>query len=134
MRYRTAQPDEFVYRLLGTEKISGHDCYIVESIHKTYLDDPDFKQKKKFLYSKTVSWIRQDNNVLLKADAFDQKGNAYKHFEALEVKEISGKWTIVKMEMRDILKRHKTILTLKDIKHDAGLKADSFEADRLKNM
>ena len=81
-----------------------------------------------------MSWIRQDKNVLLKADAFDQKGNAYKHFEALEVKGISGKWTIVKMEMRDILKRHKTILTLKDIKHDAGLKADLFEADRLKNM
>ena len=127
-------PDEFVHRLLGTETIDGQECYMVESIHKTYLDDPAYKEKKKSLYSKTVSWIRKDNYLLVKADIFDQKGKPYKRFEALEVKEIDGTWTISKMVMQDLVKKHKTILAIKEIKHGAGLKSELFDVDKLKNI
>ena len=127
-------PDEFVHRLLRMETIDGHECYVVESVHKTYLDDPAYKQKKKFLYAKTVSWIRKDSSLLVKADLFDHKGSLYKKFEALEVKQIDGTWTIAKMVMQDLIKKHKTILSIEEVKHDAGLQNDLFEVQRLNHL
>ncbi|MDY6905342.1 MAG: outer membrane lipoprotein-sorting protein [Thermodesulfobacteriota bacterium] len=124
-------PDEFVHRLLGEENINGYDCYKVESIHKTYLDDPDFQQRKKFLYAKAISWISKDNHLLMKVDAFDPQGNVYKKFQALEVKQMDGILTPVKMEMKDLKKKHKTILTIKEVDHGAGLKDDMFSVDNL---
>lgn len=125
-------PDEFVHRLLGKENMNGHDCYIIESIHKTYFDAPGYRHKRKFLYSKTVSWIGQDNHLMMKADAFDQKGKEYKQFEVLEITKKDGIWTIVKMAMKDLKKNHQTILTINEIRYEAGLKDSLFNMEQLK--
>jgi len=126
-------PDEFVHKLLGSEKVDGEDCYKIESIHKTYSGDPAFKGKDKYQYSKSISWTRKDNYFSIKAIMFDKKGREQKQFKASEIVKIDGIWTSKRLEMENIKDRHKTILTMKNIKYNSGLKDSFFSQRQLKS-
>lgn len=122
-------PDEFVHKPSGEEKVDGKDCYLVESIHKTYTGDKDYKNRKKYQYSKILSWICKDNYILMKARMFDEQGHDDKEFHARDIKKIDGIWTSLIMEMEDLRTGHRTVLTITDIRYNIGLK-DSFFGQR----
>ncbi len=126
-------PDEFVSKLLGSEKVDGQDCYKIESIHKTYSGDPAYKGKKKYQYSKTTGWVRKDNYLMIKAVFFDKKGREFKQFKASDIEKIGGIWTPKKLEMENIKDKHKTVLTMKNIKYNIGLKNSFFSQRQLKS-
>lgn len=125
-------PDEFIHKLLGEENIDGKDCFKVESIHKTYSGDQAYKNKKRYQYSKTLSWICKDNYILLKAKMFDKKGRECKDFHARDIKKIDGIWTAMILEMIKLKTGHRTILTITDIKYNIGLKDTFFRQRELK--
>ena len=122
-------PDEFVHKLLGEEKVDGKDCYLVESIHKTYTGDKAYENKKRYQYSRMISFIRKDNYMLIKARFFDKKGRECKVFHAREIKKVDGIWTAILMEMKKLKTGHRTIFTLSEIRYNTGLK-DSFFSQR----
>ncbi|MCU0821735.1 MAG: outer membrane lipoprotein-sorting protein [Spirochaetes bacterium] len=122
-------PDEFAHKLLGSETIEGSDCYKIESIHKTYTDDPAYKDKDKYQYSKGISWIRKDNYVTIKGIMYDKKGQEYKLFRAGDVRKVDGIWTAHVLEMENIKDKHKTILTITAVKYNTGIN-DSFFTER----
>ena len=122
-------PDEFVHKLLGSETIEGSDCYQIESIHKTYTGDPAYKDQDKYQYSKTISWTRKDNYIAIKAIMYDKKGREYKLFRAGDVRKIDGIWTAHVLEMENIKEKHKTVLTITEVKYNTGTK-DSFFTER----
>ena len=122
-------PDEFTHKLLGEEKVDDNDCYLVESAHKTYTGDAAYKNKKKYQYSKMISYIRKDNYMLIKARFFDKKGRESKEFHARDIKKIDGIWTSLVVEMKKLKTGHRTILTTTDIKYNTGI-GDKFFSQR----
>jgi len=124
-------PDEFVHKLIKDETIDGSNCYVIESIHKTYTDDSAYTKKKKYQYARQLSWIRKDNYLLVKAEMFDKKGRSFKVFLASDIKQIDGVWTAMHLGMKNVKTGHKTILTMKDIRYNIGLNDGFFTTREL---
>jgi len=122
-------PDEFIHKLIRNEVIDGHDCFLVESIHKSYIGDALYQKKKKYQYSKQLLWIRKNNYILAKAKMFDKKGRDFKEFYATDIKKIKGIWTAMVIEMKNLQNGHRTVLTTQNIKYNTGL-SDRFFSSR----
>ncbi len=125
-------PKDSEHKLLGEENVDGFDCYKIESIHKTYTGDPAYKDKKKYQYSKSDSWIRKDNYMAVKSIMFDKKGREYKQFSAREIKKVDGIWTAHILEMKNVKDKHRTVLTITSIRYNTGIRDNFFTQRQLK--
>jgi outer membrane lipoprotein-sorting protein len=70
--------------------------------------------------------IDKNSFVPMKAEYFDKSGKLYRTVEALEVKDIQGYPTVIKMKASDLNANSNTITEFSDIKYDVGLKDDIF--------
>lgn len=109
-------PSEDKHKLLREESINGKECYVVESTPK----DEDY------MYSKTITWVRKDNFIGIKREFYDEDGDLLKKLSIKELKKISGYWTIMETEMKNIQKNHKTLMEFSNIKINQGIPASKF--------
>jgi len=124
-------PAKFVHQLTGEEAVEGQACYVIESIHKTHTDDPEYKKQRKYQYTRSQSWIRKDNYLLVKSIMFDKKGKRYKLFSATDIKQVDGVWTAMSMKMENLKNGHHTILTIGELRYNVGLADDFFTTREL---
>jgi hypothetical protein len=82
-------------------------------------------------FPRVVSWIRQDNLVVVRAEIRNRRDEVQKTYEALRVEKVSGYWTVMEMRMVDALQRTRTDLTLEKVEYNVGLKADDFSRREL---
>jgi negative regulator of sigma E activity len=115
--------DDYSYLLLPGEKIDGYDCYMIKSVPKQGIEKS---------YSKTVSWVRKDIFVTVKIDFFDKRGQLLKQLHVRALEKIDGIWTETVMEMENVQKKHKTILTFENIIYNSGLQNDIFTERNLR--
>ncbi len=108
--------DADTHKLLRTETVNGHACYVVESVSK----DEDY------MYSKTITWIRKDNFVGVKKEFYDEDEELLKILTIKKVQKISGFWIITNSEMKNIQKNHKTTMVLTNVKINTGVPASKF--------
>ncbi len=109
-------PDEDEHTLMGEETINGHACYVVESTPK----DPDY------MYSKTITWVMKDSFLGIKREFYDDRGRLLKTLNINEFDKISGYWTILKTEMYNIQKDHRTLMEMNNIKFNTGIADRKF--------
>lgn len=115
--------DDYAYVLLPDEPYDGHECYVVKGVPK---------QGTEKTYSKTVSWVRKDIFVTVKIDFFDKGDQLLKRLQVRDLENIDGIWTETNMEMENIQKKHKTVLTFENIQHNSGLADDIFTERNLR--
>ncbi len=115
--------NDYSYYLLSEEVYEGHPCYVVRGMPKQGVDKP---------YSKTVSWVRKENFVSVRIDFFDRSGQLLKQLRVLELDEIDGIWTEVRMEMENMQKKHRTILTFEGVQYNTGLSGSIFTERNLR--
>lgn len=113
--------DEDNHKLLHEEEIDSVKCWVLESIPKD----------KDYMYSKVVKWIRQDALIPVKVEFYDRQTNLLKILTISDIKKQDGFWTAFKMEMDNIQEKHKTILEIKDMHYDIGLKDNLFRVTTL---
>lgn len=97
----------YQHKLLGSEVIDGHDCYVIESVPKNEAVRNDSG------YSKTIIWVRKDNFLESKMEYHDIEGRLLKTQIVTQHKEVdseSHRWTALRREMTNHLTGHKTIL------------------------
>ena len=87
----------------------GHPCYIVRGRSKT----PETS-----LYGDVVKFVRKDNWVPIRVDFYDQKGELLKRSRVLDLNQIDGNWTPMKVEMHNVQTDHKTIMTITKIEYN----------------
>ncbi len=102
--------EEDNHTLLKNDNYNDTICYVVESISK----------KKKYIYSKKITWVDKQNWIPLKVDYFDRKGKALKTLN-IKWKLVDNIWTWGKAEMANHQTGHKTIIEIKDIKINTGI-------------
>ena len=104
------------HKLLREETVNGFKCYVVESVSK----DEDY------MYTKTVTWINKSNFVGVKKEFYDEDGDLLKILSIKSTKKISGFWVIMKSEMKNVQKNHKTVIELSNIVINSGVSDSKF--------
>ena len=98
--------------IVKEEKASGKDCYVVKSTPKA--GDMEYSYK--------MSWIDKSTFLPLKEDYYDKRGELYKVFTAMEVKDIKGFPTITRRSMKNLQSGHITEVSY--TKTDYGISID----------
>jgi len=76
--------EDFKYKLLGSEKADGVDCWKVEGVPRTKA------VKKEVGYSKRIGWLGKKDYVVRKATTWDLKGKKLRELTASGIKKIDG--------------------------------------------
>ncbi len=114
---------EWKNRLLRQETLDGHACYVIESTPKSASVESSSG------YSRRVSWIRQDNNVTVKEQTWDEAGELLKimTFDKIRlVDSVHDKWQPMELKAVNQQTGHRTIIAVSNFKANRGLKDEEF--------
>jgi outer membrane lipoprotein-sorting protein len=108
--------EDYHYRLVGEERVDGHDGYVLESTAK----DGNGK------YPRSLSWVDKDLFIIRRGELYDRAGEKAKEFRAERIEEIDGIWTARRLTMRDLKRGTRTELDLTSVSYDDGIPARAF--------
>lgn len=112
------------HRLLGTEKLQGQDCHVLESV-PVAADNS--------VYSKRVSWIHPQTLVALKVEFYQGKPQPTKRLEVIKLAKVQGFWTVMESKMSNLESGHHTRIALSKIAYDKGLPDTLFSQQALED-
>lgn len=113
--------DEDDHKLLREEAVDGQKCWVVESISKDSRD----------IFSKKVSWIRQDNYMAVKVEYYDKLGKLHRKLFISDIVKVDGFWVAKKMHMTNIQTNHQTEIIIENPKYNIGIGESSFTVAKL---
>mgnify|MGYP001575157633 CR=1 FL=1 len=113
---------EDAHSIVKEEKAGGKDCYVVKSAPKA----ADME------YSYKMSWIDKTTFLPLKEEYYDKKGELYKVFTAMEIKDVKGFPTITKRSMKNLQSSHTTEVSYSKTDYNIGIDDSLFSERFLK--
>ncbi|MCR5363895.1 MAG: outer membrane lipoprotein-sorting protein [Bacteroidales bacterium] len=113
--------DEDSHTLLREEDKNGHKCWVVESV-------PVDKHE---IYSRKVSWIRQDCLTAAYVEYYDKLNKLHRVLTISDVRKVQDYWTIHKMEMKNVQTGHSTVIVVKNPKYDINIDKGLFTVAKL---
>jgi outer membrane lipoprotein-sorting protein len=118
---------DFTYDDLAQTKYSDH--YSAQVIRQdgasvTLLLTP--KPQADVNYSKLIMAVDKSNWVPQRVELYDKAGTLKKILINSKVERVGPYWTVTQMSMEDVQDKHKTVLTLREVKHDTGLDDELF--------
>lgn len=120
--------DDYTYEVMKETEVDGHKVWQILSTPKT--ED----EIKRTGYSKSVSFIRQDNYVVVRAVNWLDKGGRLKFMEVKKLELIDGIWTPLEMVMttkKGKHTEHASVLRWDDVKYNQPMDDDLFTQRRL---
>jgi hypothetical protein len=125
----TSRPlDYYDYRILEESEVRGHAVWVIEAIPRTE-DEVDETG-----YTKTVSFVRKDNFVVVRAKSWVKKGKRHKYLDVKKLEQIDGIWVSTEMTMttkKGKTTLHKTLLRNQNVRFNQDLDEDLFSIRRL---
>ena len=115
--------DQYNYRLLGEETIDGAPCWRIESTPS---------QKKISQYTKSEVWIRKDNYAFAQVESYI-KAEVVRRLKYSDFVQVQGIWTARRLEMIDLRRKSRTILTLEKLEYNIPLRDEDFTLQALRN-
>jgi len=115
--------DQYHYRLLGEELIDGAACWRIESTPS---------EKKISQYTKSEVWIRKDTYALAQVESYI-KTAVVRRLKYSNFAQQQGIWTGRRLEMSDLRRKSRTILTLEKLEYNVPLKDEDFTLQALRN-
>ncbi|WP_257463534.1 outer membrane lipoprotein-sorting protein [Archangium lipolyticum] len=113
--------EDYSYRLLGSEKVDGQDCHLIEAVPSAP------KVVKESPYGKTHVWLRKDNLFAVRVRSFDKKLQPLKEIRMSQVRQVSGSaWRADETTVIDVQRKHRTVLTVEQRQTDFALSAETF--------
>lgn len=118
--------DDYNHKLLREEKLSGYDCYKIESIPKP---------NSGIVWSKVISYITKSSYIQLKSEFYDEDGKLIKIFIGSEVKNLGGKTIPTKWEMIPLDKQgNKTIMEYQKIEWNIKIDEKFFSQQNMTRL
>ena len=115
--------NQYNYRLLGEETIDGVPCWRVESTPS---------QKKISQYTKAEVWIRKDNYAFAQVESYI-KNDVVRRLKYSDVVQVQGIWTARRLEMIDLRRKSRTILSLDKLEYNIPLRDEDFTIQSLRD-
>ncbi len=116
--------EEDSHKILKTEKIGEYTCWVLESIPKN---------KKESQYSRRVIWVVKDIHLPIKTEFYDKRERLQKVLTGKKITKIDGIWTILDAEMKDLKKKHRTLMKTDKIKYNSKVSDDIFTKGYMKH-
>ena len=113
--------DEDEHKLLREEERDGQKCWVIESV-------PVDKHE---IYSRKVTWIRQDCDVAVYCEYYDKLDKLHRVLSVSEISKVQGFWTVHKMEMKNVQTGHKTQIAVSNPKYDIKIDKTLFTVAKL---
>ena len=117
------KPSEWNHRIVKEESCDGKPCWVTESLPKT--DDV----KNNSGYAKRLAWILKENFVAVRAELFDESGQAKivsKFADIQLVDKERNKWQAMRLEAENKQTGHKTVIQFQNFKANQNVKDDFF--------
>ena len=115
--------DQYDYRLVGEETVDGAACWRVESTPS---------KNKISQYTKADVWIRQDNYAFAQVESY-VKADLVRRLKYSDFVQAQGIWTARRLEMTDLRRKSRTILTLQKLEYNVPLREEEFTLQGLRN-
>ena len=108
------------HTLLGEETVNGYDCWKVESVPLDK-DDPMIRREV---------WIDKASLLVVHLKYYSVKGLA-RVYDALELQEQQGIWSVKRAEMNNLEDEHRTIVEFSPFEYDKGVDDNLFQVSVL---
>ncbi len=113
--------DEDEHKLLREETVDGYKCWVLESTSKDSRD----------IFSKKISWIRQDCLVAVKVEYYDKLGKLHRTLVLSDINQVDGFWIAQKMDMKNVQTNHETVITIANPKYNIKIDESAFTVAKL---
>lgn len=113
--------DEDTHTLVREEDRDGQKCWVIESI----------PVDKREIYSRKVTWIRQDCCVPVYVEFYDKLDKLHRYLTISEISQVQGYWTKQHMEMKNVQTGHSTIIVLNNPQYDLKVDKSMFTVAKL---
>ena len=117
----TRSVDEETHTLLREEVVSVHKCWVVQSVPKD----------KGEIYSKRITWIRQDCLMVIKAEYYDKLNKLHRSLTISNIDKVQGFWTMHLMQMENVQTGHKTIIKMDNQRFNVKVAPNLFTVSKL---
>jgi outer membrane lipoprotein-sorting protein len=120
--------DLYDYELLQEGEVDGHPVWIVQAIPNSE------KEIDETGYTKSIFFVRKDNDVVVRAKSWVKKGQRNKYMEVKTLEQIDGIWVPTEMTMttkKGNATLHRTILRSSNVHFNQELPEDEFTVRRL---
>jgi len=108
--------NQFDYGLDGDETIEGVVCWKVESKPR---------KTKSSQYSSSFVWVRKDNYAFQRIENF-VKGEVVRRLTYSRIEKVQDIWTARVLEMHDLRRNSRTVLTFDKLEYNVPLKEENF--------
>ena len=115
--------EHYDYKLLQEAEVAGHPVWVIESVPN------NAEEQDETGYTKSILFIRKDNDVMVRSKIWVKKGNRNKYFDVEKLERIEGIWVPTVMTMtskKGDQTIHKTVLRTSDVKFGQPLEYDRF--------
>ncbi|MFH2130007.1 MAG: outer membrane lipoprotein-sorting protein [bacterium] len=123
---------EWEYSFINeSEQVEGFDCWVIEGIPKKEMRNKVIDETG---YLKSVSWVRKDIFMSVRAKLYVKKGNEIKYFTASDIVQIDSIWTAKKLTMKTTKRNrtdHMTVLIFDNIIYNKGVDDTLFTTQRM---
>ena len=108
--------------VVDAQPIDGVACWRIESLPS---------QKKISQYTRSEVWVRKDNYALAQVESF-VKSDVVRRLKYSDLVQLQGIWTARQLEMTDLRRNSRTILTLEKLQYNLPLKDGDFTIQALR--
>jgi outer membrane lipoprotein-sorting protein len=115
--------NQFSYKLLGEEAISGAACWKLESRPK---------QSKASQYSSSQLWIRKDNYAIVRIEHFKKDAIA-RRIEYGDIENVQGIWTPRTIAVEDTGRNSRTVMKVENLKYNLPIQESEFTVEALRH-
>lgn len=112
--------EQFEYRLLGEETRGNQANWKIES-----------KPRKKSQYTHTYVWVRKDNYVVTRLEAY-KKDKLVRSIDYSDFERVQNFWTARRIEVLDHGRNSRTVLTLEKLQYNVPQKEEDFTIQALR--
>ena len=108
--------EQFDYTLLGEEAVAGVPCWKVESSPR---------KKKSSQYTSSIVWVRKDNYAYQQIENFI-RDDVVRRLKYSRFEQVQGIWTARLLDMHDIRRNSRTLLTIDKLQYNVPMKDEMF--------
>jgi len=116
--------EQYDYSMVGDETIEGVACWKIESRPR---------KGKSSQYTSSQVWIRKDNYVAQRIENF-MKGELSRRLTYSRIELLQGIWTARVLEMADLRRNSRTILTFDKLEYNVPMKDENFTLQALRRQ
>jgi hypothetical protein len=108
--------EQFDYALEGEEVMAGAPCWKVTSKPRT---------KKSSQYTSSIAWVRKDTYAYQQIENFI-KDDVVRRLKYSRFEQVQGIWTARLLDMHDIRRNSRTLLTIDKLQYNVPMKDEMF--------